>query len=142
MHNLINQFNRFENLLLILWGATIIASGSAWIDAEFPVLFCSTVFAILYLIQGQLAVVDAHETKMVRGFPRFFGVSSALLVIGITAQTLDWNLYFATYLGIVMMLIACLMLFRNKFQDVFLPVLKKLPLRAAVLIALAMYAAF
>lgn len=75
----------------------------------------------------------------VRVFAYFYGIGSAVLTLGILFKLMHFpGAGLISQVGMAGLLAACLAIFYTPIQDAYLPVLKKVLLRLAVLISLGL----
>ena len=138
LEKLLNFFNRFEILILLVWTALTITQKLTLLHIPEVIVIVSSYLYMFYFLQARMAITKLKDKPaIIKVYPIILGYSSAILIMGILFKANHYpGSAVMANVGMAGILLSSLFLFNNPIQDEFLPIMRKLLLRFFLLISL------
>ncbi|MCB0481863.1 MAG: hypothetical protein KDC83_10550 [Flavobacteriales bacterium] len=137
LRNYLLRFYPFEIHLLIAWSALALAQKFMGWQLRWLLALLALDLCFFYLLYYKVLVQKKEDSSLVKVFPKIYGTSLSLLIMGITMKLFGISGIPVSALGMVGILVSCVLLFHTPIQDKYLPVLKEFMLRTAIVLVLA-----
>lgn len=143
MNVLVNQFNRYEVPLILIWLLVLALYQYTTLPIGPLVILLSCLLALGVQLQGVVGGKALADRKgFVRIYPKMYGYASATAVLGVMFKVMNYpGSSIMAQVGTVGLLLCTVVLFYRPVQDEFLPVMKKMLLRLLVLLVLLIWIA-
>ena len=136
LKNVLLQFYKYEMHVFISWSILTVVEKYLDLNISWLVLLLAADLSFFYVLYDKVIIDDAKDSNVVLLFPKIYGISVALLVIGISLQLFLNERNFLSSIGMLGVLISCIMLFNHAVQDKFMPLLKEFLLRTIIILFL------
>lgn len=136
LKNVLLQFYKYEMHVFISWSILTVVAKYLDLNINWLVLLLAADLSFFYVLYDKVIIDDVKDSNVVLLFPKIYGISVALLVIGISLQLFLNEQNFLSSLGMFGVLISCMMLFNHSVQDKFMPLLKEFLLRTILILFL------
>jgi len=138
LDKLLNFFNRFEILMLLIWTAIIVIQKLTSYRIYEVMVVLSSYLSMFYFLQARLAITKLKDKPiLLRIYPIILGYSSAIIIMGILFKSNHYpGASVMSNVGMGGLLTSSLFLFYTPIQDEYLPIMRKLLLRFFLLISL------
>ena len=134
--NVLLQFYKYEMHVFISWSILTVVEKYFDLNISWLVLLLAADLSFFYVLYDKVIIDDAKDSNVILLFPKIYGISVALLVIGISLQLFLNERNFLSSIGMLGVLISCIMLFNHAVQDKFMPLLKEFLLRTIIILFL------
>ena len=136
------RFYPYEIHLLAAWSVLAIAQKYMGWNLGIVVAVLAFDLCLFYILFDKVIIKKPEDSLLTRLFPKIYGLSLTLVVIGVSLKSLGFLEENVTMLGMFGTLISCALVFHTPIQDKFLPILKVFLLRTLIVLILGFVFSF